>query len=85
MKKLLSYVILPQCIMALLLALCFVLNRQMPGVEFSVVFIFEIILNIVIFCYYLKNKQKEKIGIKALYFFLFAYFIVFSFGICFFI
>ena len=83
LKKLLSYVILPQCIMALLLALCFVLNRQMPGVEFSVVFIFEIILNIVIFCYYLKNKQKEKIGIKALYFFLFAYFIVFSFGICF--
>ena len=83
MKKLLSCVILPQCILALLLALSFIFSRQIPKKEFIIVFVFEIILNIIIFCYYRKNKQKEKIEVKVLYSFLFVFIIIFSFGIFF--
>ena len=83
MKKLLIYITLPQCILAVLLALSFLLNRHLPGAGFTVVFLLEIILNIVIFSYYLKNKQKEKPELKILYLFLAGFIIIFSFGIIF--
>ena len=83
MKKLLIFITLPQCIMAMLLALSFLLNRDLPGVGFTIVLFLEIILNIIILSYYIKNKEKEKIELKKLYFFLTGFIIIFSFGIIF--
>ena len=83
MKKLLIFITLPQCIMAMLLALSFLLNRDLPGIGFTIVLFLEIILNIIIFSYYIKNKEKEKIELKKLYFFLTGFIIIFSFGIIF--
>ena len=83
MKKLLIFITLPQCIMAMLLALSFLLNRNLPGIGFTIVLFFEVILNIIIFSYYIKNREKEKIELKKLYFFLTGFIITFSFGIIF--
>ena len=83
MKKLLIFITLPQCVLAILLALSFLLNRNLPGIRFTAVLFFEIILNIIIFSYYIKNKGKEKIEIKRLYFFLTGFIVIFSFGIIF--
>jgi hypothetical protein len=83
LKKLLSFVILPQSILAVILALCFLLNNHLPERATAAVFILEIILNIIIFSYYLKNKEKEKIELKMIYLFLFCFFVIFSFGITF--
>ena len=67
----------------MLLALSFLLNRDLPGIGFTIVLFLEIILNIIIFSYYIKNKEKEKIELKKLYFFLTGFIIIFSFGIIF--
>ena len=80
-KKLLEFITLPQCIMAVLLTLVFIRASEYPNLVLIVIFIFELLVNIAVVIYYIRNKSRDDIGIKALYAFLASFLVIFTCGV----
>ena len=80
-KRLIEFITIPQCILALLLTLAFIHADMYPDMGLAIIFAFEFLVNVAIVVYYILSKNKEETEVKALYAFLASFLIVFSCGI----